>query len=125
MAEHLSGARTVLAVRVFGATMVAIGAASYLLPASPHWTALIPAIIGAIALAATLPRWPAMAQAGIAVALAAVALFGSASALPQLPALLADSSALANPAAVTARSAAAMCSLLLLVSLALIRPWRR
>jgi hypothetical protein len=125
MTDQPPHARTRLAVRVFAATMIAIGAVSYLLPAAPHWTALIPAIIGAIALATTLPRWPALAHAGIAVVLAAIALFGSASALPQFPALLADSSTLANPAAIAARSAAAMCSLLLLAALAVIRPWRR
>lgn len=124
MTEH-PAARTRTAVRVFGATMIAIGAASYLLPAAPHWTALIPAIIGVVALAASLPRWPALAQAGVAVVLAGIALFGSASALPQLPALLAETGMVGNPAAVAARSAAAVCSLGLLAALMLIRPWRR
>ncbi|WP_291297031.1 hypothetical protein [Elioraea sp.] len=124
-AAQLPAARTIMAVRLFGATMIAIGAVSYLLPASPHWTALIPAIIGGIAIAASLPRWPAMAHAAIAVVLAGIALFGSGSALPQLPALLAEGGTVGNPAAVAARSAAAVVSLLLLLSLAVIRPWRR
>ena len=124
MMEPTPAARGTLALRVFGATMIIIGLAGYLLPPSTHWTALIPAIIGVIALAASLPRWPGIAQAAVAAVLAGITLFGSASALPLLPALLTDSAAVADPAAVGARAGAALSSLLL-VSLVLIRPWRR
>jgi len=125
MMKATPAARATLALRVFGATMIVIGLAGYLLPAATHWTALIPAIIGAIALAASLPRGSGIAQTVVAAVLAGITLFGTASALPLLPALLADSGAVADPAAVGARAAAAIAALLLLVSLVLIRPWQR
>ena len=118
-------ARTVLAVRAFGLTMAAIGLSAYTLASPAHWTALIPAAIGVLAVAATLPTGRPLLTASIAAALAALALFGSAGALQHLPALLSPSETVANPAAVAARSASTFASIALLAALAVIRPWRR
>jgi hypothetical protein len=51
-------ARRVAAVlRGLGLVLLLVGAAGYLLPAGPvHWTALIPAALGAMALAASTLR---------------------------------------------------------------------
>jgi hypothetical protein len=118
-------ARTVFAVRTFGLAMACIGLAAYTLASPAHWTALIPAAIGALAVAATLSARAPLMTASIAAVLAAVALFGSAGALQHLPALLSPSETVANPAAVAARSASAVASVLLLAALVVIRPWRR
>lgn len=125
MHEGSPTGRTVLAVRAFGFAMAAIGLAAYTLASPAHWTALIPAAIGLLALAATWPGRAPLLTASIAAVLAAVALFGSAGALQHLPALLSPSETVANPAAVAARSASTLASVLLLAALAVIRPWRR
>jgi hypothetical protein len=125
MPEETSATRTVLAVRAFGLAMAAIGLAAYTLASPAHWTALIPAVIGVLALAATLSARRPLLTGGIAAALAALALFGSAGALQHLPALLSSSETVANPAAVAARSASTFAAVALLAALAAIRPWRR
>lgn len=103
-----------IVLRALGAALVAIGAAGWLLPAgSVHWTALIPAILGALALAASFARttWVAVA---LGVLVCAVALMGGGSALPQLPALLAGE---AGPA-IASRATTALVAILALGGLA-------
>jgi hypothetical protein len=77
-----SPTRVSLVLRCFGALLLLVGAAGYLLPAPPvHWTALIPAGLGAVALLVSLAgRWPLAAAVGGAVT-AVVALAGGGSAL--------------------------------------------
>ena len=101
-------------LRVFGALLLGIGLAGYLLPAPPvHWTALIPAGLGLIALsAAWLPRMPALI-AGFGIC--AIALFGGGSALPLLPMLVSGEAG----AAVASRAATALVAVGGLVALGL------
>ncbi len=110
-----SPSRVPLVLRGFGAALLVVGAAGYLLPAGPvHWTALIPAGLGVAALLVSLAgRWPVAAAIGGAV-VAFVALAGGGSALAQLPALLAGEAG----AAVASRSATAIAAILALVGLA-------
>ena len=101
-------------LRVLGVLLIVIGAAGYLLPqGTVHWTALIPAGIGAVALLASLARnvW---VVAGLGVVVCAVALMGGGSALPQVPALLAGE---AGPA-IASRAATAAVALLALAGIA-------
>lgn len=103
-----------IVLRALGAALVAIGAAGWLLPAgSVHWTALIPAILGALALAASFARTTWVAAA-LGVLVCAVALMGGGSALPQLPALLAGE---AGPA-IASRATTALVAILALAGLA-------
>ncbi len=106
-------------LRILGALLLVIGLAGYLLPAGPvHWTALIPAGLGALAiLAAWQRRGPALVTGFLVCALA---LFGGGTALPQLPALLAGD---AGPATAS-RAATALVALggLAALLLALRRP---
>lgn len=103
-----------IVLRALGAALVAIGAAGWLLPAgSVHWTALIPAILGALALAASFARTTWVAAA-LGVLVCAVALMGGGSALPQLPALLAGE---AGPA-IASRATTALVAILALGGLA-------
>jgi hypothetical protein len=101
-------------LRAFGAALLLVGALGYLLPPPPvHWTALIPAGLGAMALALSLAgRRPVAAALGGAV-LAAVALAGGGSALGQVPALLAGEAgaAIASRAATAAIALAALAAL--------------
>lgn len=105
-------------LRVLGGLFLVIGLAGYLLPAPPvHPTALIPAGLGVLAvLAAWLRRRQALA-AGLAIC--ALALFGSGSALPQLQILLAGE---AGPATAS-RAATALVALGGMTALLL--TWRR
>lgn len=76
-------------LRVAGPVLVAIGAAGYLLPSGTvHWTAMIPAILGVFALAASFAR-NAVVAAVLGALVCGVALMGGGSALVHLPALLA------------------------------------
>jgi hypothetical protein len=106
--------RVPLVLRGFGAVLLVVGAAGYLLPAPPvHWTALIPAGLGVAALLVSLAgRWPVAAAVGGAV-VASIALAGGGSALAQLPALLAGEAG----AAVASRSATAVAAIVALVGL--------
>jgi hypothetical protein len=106
-----SPSRVPLVLRGFGAVLLLVGAAGYLLPAPPvHWTALIPAGLGVVALLISLAgRWPVVAAVGGAL-VAMVALAGGGSALVQLPALLAGEAG----AAVASRSATAAAAILAL-----------
>ncbi|BDG72852.1 hypothetical protein [Roseomonas fluvialis] len=110
MTEPLS-LRVPMVLRGFGAVLLVVGAAGYLLPAPPvHWTALIPAGLGVVALLVSLAgRWPVAAAIGGAL-VAVIALAGGGSALPQLPALLAGEAS----AAVASRSATAVAAILAL-----------
>lgn len=97
-------------LRVLGVVLVAIGAAGYLLPAGTvHWTALIPAILGLLALAASFAR-SAVVAAVLGAVVCGVALMGGGSALPQVPALLAGE---AGPA-IASRAATAAVAILAL-----------
>jgi hypothetical protein len=101
-------------VRVLALALVAIGAAGWLLPAgSVHWTALIPAILGLLALAACFARKP-WVVAALGALVCAVALLGGGSALPQLPALLAGEAG----AAIASRAATAIVAILALAGIA-------
>jgi len=100
-------------LRVLGVVLVAIGAAGYLLPAGTvHWTALIPAILGVLALAASFAR-NAVVAAVLGAVVCAVALMGGGSALPQVPALLAGD---AGPA-IASRAATAAVAILALAGM--------
>jgi hypothetical protein len=101
-------------LRVAGPVLLVIGAAGYLLPAGAvHWTALIPAILGLFAIAASFAR-NAFVAAGLGVVVCLVALMGGGSALPQVPALLAGE---AGPA-IASRAATAMVAILALAGMA-------
>ncbi|MGG5811222.1 hypothetical protein [Falsiroseomonas sp. CW058] len=89
--DTIQGGRRGMAavLRAVGAALLLIGLAGYLLPAGPvHWTALIPAALGAVALGASLLR-PGPVAVAVGVAVCALALFGGGTALAQVPALLA------------------------------------
>jgi hypothetical protein len=103
-------------LRFLGVALIAIGLAGYLLPAGgTHWTALIPAVLGAAALLASfLGLKPAFA-AGIGAAIAALSLFGGGSALAELPTVLAGEAG----AATTSRAATALAALAGLGAMAL------
>jgi hypothetical protein len=101
-------------LRVLGVVLLVIGLAGWLLPAgSVHWTALIPAILGVLALAASFARnvWVA---AGCGALVCAVALMGGGSALVHLPALLDGN---AGPATAS-RASTAIAALLALAGMA-------
>lgn len=104
----------------YGVILVAIGIVGYFGAGMLHWTALIPAILGAIALLFSVGllrrKLPAAATiAGIVVAL--VALAGTAGAIPEVPAALAGDPAL-NSGAVLSRALTAIVSIGLLLALA-------
>lgn len=95
-------------LRLMGAVLVLIGLAGYLLPAGPvHWTALIPAILGAAALLASFLGLRPVLAAGLGAGIAGLALFGGGSALPQLPSVLAGEAG----AATASRAATALAAL--------------
>lgn len=101
-------------LRAAGLVLLVIGLAGYVLPAGPvHWTALIPAILGALSFGASLLRNPWVA-AGLGATVCAIALMGGGTALPQLPALLAGE---AGPA-IASRAATAIVAILTLAGLA-------
>jgi hypothetical protein len=101
-------------LRMLGAALLAIGAAGYLLPAGAvHWTALIPAVLGLLALGASFAR-NAFVAAALGAVVCAVALMGGGSALPQLPALLAGE---AGPA-IASRASTAVVAILALAAMA-------
>lgn len=100
-------------LRVLGAVLLVVGAAGYLLPAgAAHWTALIPAILGVVAIAASFLR-NAWAAAAIGALVCVVALAGGGSALAQVPALLAGDAgaAIASRAATAAAAIAALAAM--------------
>jgi hypothetical protein len=109
-----SGSCVAKTLRVMGVALIAIGAAGYLLPAGPvHWTALIPAILGAAALGASLVG-NAFVAAGLGAVIAAVALMGGGSALMHVPALVSGEAG----AAIASRAATAAMAILGLGTLA-------
>ena len=110
----MPGRRVALVLRCMGAALLAIGLAGYLLPEGPvHWTALIPAILGGIALLLPLVARQPVAAAVAGAVLCAVALMGGGSALPHLPALMAGEAS----AAIASRAATAMVAILALAGL--------
>lgn len=97
-------------LRVLGVALLAIGGAGYLLPSGAvHWTALIPAMLGALALAASFAR-NAWVAAGFGAVVCLVALMGGGSALAHLPALLGGEAG----AAIASRAATAVVAILAL-----------
>ncbi len=101
-------------LRVLGVALLVIGAAGYLLPAGAvHWTALIPAALGLLALGASFAR-NAWVAAALGAVVCAVALMGGGSALPQLPALLSGEAG----AAVASRAGTALAAILALAGMA-------
>jgi hypothetical protein len=101
-------------LRVLGVALLVIGAAGYLLPAGTvHWTALIPAALGLLALGASFVR-NAWVAAALGAVVCAVALMGGGSALPQVPALLAGE---AGPA-IASRAGTALAAILALAGMA-------
>jgi hypothetical protein len=116
MRDPMTLSRVPAVLRAFGAALLLVGLAGYLLPAPPvHWTALIPAGLGAAALLLSFAgRWPRLAASGGAL-LCAVAFAGGGSALAQVPALL-DGQA---GAAIASRAATASLAMLALVGLAI------
>jgi len=103
---------------IMGALLIVIGAAGYLLPEGRvHWTALIPAILGVLAvILSRAVAWPMVALVG-GVLLCGVALMGGGSALPQLPGVLSGEAS----AATTSRAATALVAIGALLGLA--RAW--
>lgn len=111
-------------VLVYGGLMLAIGIIGYLATGLEHWTALIPAVLGALAIVVAFLRRGAPVVQGLAgLAIAAVALVGTAGALAQLPGALAGDAAL-NTAAVYARAATAVASMVLIAAV-IVAWWRR
>jgi hypothetical protein len=101
-------------LRVAGPVLLVIGVAGYVLPAGTvHWTALIPAILGVLAIAASFAR-NAFVAAGLGAVVCLVALMGGGTALPQVPALLAGE---AGPA-IASRAATAAVAILALAGMA-------
>lgn len=100
-------------LRLLGIVLLVIGAAGYLLPAGTvHWTALIPAALGVLALGASFAR-NAVVAAALGAVVCAVALMGGGSALPQLPALLAGEAG----AAIASRASTALVAILALAAM--------
>lgn len=101
-------------LRVLGVVLLVIGAAGYLLPSGTvHWTALIPAALGLLALGASFAR-NAWVAAALGAVVCAVALMGGGSALPQVPALLAGEAG----AAIASRAGTALAAILALAGMA-------
>lgn len=101
-------------LRVLGVALVVIGAAGYLLPSGTvHWTALIPAALGLLALGASFAR-NAWVAAALGAVVCAIALMGGGSALPQVPALLAGEAG----AAIASRAGTALAAILALAGMA-------
>jgi hypothetical protein len=111
-------------VTVYGIVLIGIGIAGYVVGGMVHWTALIPAVLGVIAVAVSAGplgrRVPAAAVAIVGVVLAALALFGSGSALADIPGAVAGEPGV-NRIAVLARSATAIASVALLITIATVR----
>lgn len=103
------------ALFAYGGALVLIGAASLVLGGFPHWTVLIPAILGGgvlgLALAARAGLLSDMVAGAGALGLCALALAGTLSAIPVLPDALAGAAHVARPGAVMARAATAFASL--------------
>jgi hypothetical protein len=107
-------------VAAYGAILIVIGLVGYFGAGMLHWTALIPAILGVVALlfaAGPLRRKLPVGAVAAGVVVAALALFGTAGAIAELPAALAGDPAV-NAGAVLSRGATAIVSIGLLLALA-------
>jgi hypothetical protein len=115
---------TVVLAFSYGAALLAIGVATVALGEVAHWTALIPAMMGVLVLlVAAGGRFGGLGErivGGAVLALSAVALMGTLSALPMLPAALTGGDGVRNAAAVFARSATAVASVLYVVAMAVL-----
>jgi hypothetical protein len=106
------------ALKGYGILMIIIGVAGYLIGGMVHYTALIPAVLGVIAVIAAFSPLK-RSVTGIAVigtVIAALALFGSVSAFADIPAAWAGDPAV-NPVAVYARSITAVLSAAIILCL--------
>ena len=99
------------ALKSYGILMIIIGVAGYVIGGAVHYTAFIPALLGLIALIAAFSplKRSATGIALVGIVIAALALFGSASALADIPAAWGGDPAI-NPVAVYARSITAVLS---------------
>jgi hypothetical protein len=106
------------AVKSYGILMIIIGVAGYLIGGMVHYTALIPAVLGLIAVIAAFSplKRSATGIVVIGIVIAALALFGSGSALADIPAAWAGDPAV-NPIAVYARSITAVLSAAIILCL--------
>ena len=112
------------ALKSYGILMIIIGVAGYLIGGMVHYTALIPAVLGLIAvLAAFSPlKRSVTGIALIGIVIAALALVGSVGAFAHIPAAWAGDPAV-NPVAVYARSITAVLSAAIILYLG--RFWLR
>jgi hypothetical protein len=102
-------------VYYYGGALFVVGLLSLTLGRFAHWTAAIPAVLGALVLGAGYGArqgfWSDGTAAIAALVVAAIAIFGSATALPNLPSALAGSPQIANPAGTISRGVTAIVSL--------------
>lgn len=102
-------------VYYYGGALLIVGLLSLTLGGFAHWTAAIPAVLGALVLGAGYGArqgfWSDANGALGALLIAAIAIFGSATALPNLASALAGSPQIANPAGTISRGATAILSL--------------
>jgi hypothetical protein len=106
----------------YGGVLVVVGLVSAIATGLAHWTALIPAILGAFALVAWVALRQRLIAPGVAVIVAllvaGIALMGTLSALPSLGAALMGSPDIGNPAGVIARATTAILSVAFVATLA-------
>lgn len=102
-------------VYYYGGALLVVGILSLTLGGFAHWTATIPAVLGALVLAAGYGArqgfWSDRGAAAGALIVAAIAIFGSATALPNLASALAGSPQITNPAGTISRGVTAILSL--------------
>lgn len=102
-------------VYYYGGALFLVGVLSLTLGGFAHWTAAIPAILAALVLGAGYGArqgfWSDSTAAVAALVIAAITIFGSATALPNLPSALAGSPQIANPAGTISRGITAILSL--------------
>jgi len=117
--QTLRGRMTERVLLAMGVLLIVIGVSGYFLPEGRvHWTALIPAILGVLALVLSrVKSWPVAVIGGMV--LCAIALMGGGSALPQLPVVLMGEAG----AALASRASTALVAILALIGLALV--WLR
>ena len=106
------------ALKSYGILMITIGVAGYLIGGMVHYTALIPAVLGLIAVIAAFSplKRSVTGIALIGIVIASLALFGSVGALADIPAAWAGDPAV-NPIAVYARSITAVLSAAIILCL--------
>jgi hypothetical protein len=102
-------------VYYYGGALLVVGLLSLTLGGFAHWTAAIPAVLGALVLGAGYGArqgfWSDGTATLVALGLAGIAIMGSITALPNLTSALAGSPLIANPAGTISRGATAIVSL--------------